>query len=372
MNQPKEQAKHSILHNYRNAFAACTYTATRNIEQSMKQRLQSLADATAVEEFCDVYGSGILIEDFENEVAELLGKEAAVFMPSGTMAQPIALRIWADRAKTNYIALPPSSHLNLHEHNSYQLLYGLKGINIGEDHLLPTLDDLKGAACDPLAAILLELPMREIGGQLPSWNELLEQSAWAKENNIKLHMDGARLWQCPPAYNKSLAQICSLFDSVYVSFYKDLGGIAGAILAGDKDFISSAKVWKKRCGGNLYALYPYLLAAREGLKTNLPDMHKRRNNALWFAAKLNTYPLFQTWPMVPQTNMFRLRINADPDNFLSKAAQWMAENKVALITVPYKIGEDYCLSEITIGNALEQKSQQEWGELLASFVDAVS
>ena len=107
-------------------------------------------------------------------------------MPSGTMAQPIALRIWADLARTDYVALHATSHVALHEYNSYQVLWQLKGCELGESHRVPLLEDLKAVARDPLAAVLLELPMREIGGQLPQWDELVRQSDWAREQGIKL------------------------------------------------------------------------------------------------------------------------------------------------------------------------------------------
>jgi threonine aldolase len=73
---------------------------------------------------------------------------------------------------------------------------------------------------------------------------------------VALHLDGARLWECRPFYGRDYAQIAGLFDSVYVSFYKTLGGIAGAALAGPADVIAEARVWQRRQGGNLVRLFP--------------------------------------------------------------------------------------------------------------------
>jgi threonine aldolase len=73
----------------------------------------------------------------------------------------------------------------------------------------------------------LELPQREIGGLLPEWDDLVAQAAWTRERGIALHLDGARLWEAAPFYERSYAEIAGLFDSVYVSFYKGLGALAG-------------------------------------------------------------------------------------------------------------------------------------------------
>src|SRR5215216_1108989 len=89
--------------------------------------LTELATEVRPDEEPDRYGEGRLINDFEKDVAALLGKEAAVFMPSGTMAQQIALRIWADRARTPSVAFHPTCHLEIHEQKGYAMLHGLHG-----------------------------------------------------------------------------------------------------------------------------------------------------------------------------------------------------------------------------------------------------
>ncbi|MDN3647404.1 beta-eliminating lyase-related protein [Reinekea marina] len=355
------------IQHYRSLFNQSEHVMVRHAKRSMKQRLQSLADNLSTDDEPDLYGSGKLIESFEQDVAQLLGKEAALFLPSGTQAQPIALRIWADQARTPYVALPATSHVHIHEENAYQVLYQLKGCTLGDADQIPQLDDLKHAANDPLAAILLELPMREIGGQLPSWEALQEQSDWAREQGIKLHMDGARLWQCPSYYGKSLAEISALFDSVYVSFYKDLGGIAGAVLAGDADFISKAKIWQRRVGGNLYALYPYILAAKQGLEHYLPKMPVYLKHCHSFAPVLNATQGVSTWPKTPQTNMFRLRIEADPERFLAKASQWVEQNKIAILPPPYKVTNGQLWFELSFGEGYETLMPEQWREHWRDF-----
>jgi threonine aldolase len=101
---------------------------TRHTAQAVLADLAAYADPTVLP---DGYGQGDLINDFEKRVAELLGKSAAVFMPSGTMAQQIALRIQADRSHTPHVAFHPTCHLELHEQKGYHLLHGLHGVLVG-------------------------------------------------------------------------------------------------------------------------------------------------------------------------------------------------------------------------------------------------
>ncbi|HEY1014245.1 MAG TPA: beta-eliminating lyase-related protein, partial [Herpetosiphonaceae bacterium] len=247
---------------------ACSRFLSGHYPRTPRQQLADLAAATPDELEPDHYGGGPLINDFEREIAALLGAEAAVFMPSGTMAQQIALRIWAERSGRRGVAFHPTSHLELHENQAYRELHGLRGVLVGGRERLLTLADLEQIG-QPLAALLLELPQREIGGLLPSWAELTAICAWARERGIALHLDGARLWECQPFYGRSYAEIAALFDSAYVSFYKILGGISGAALAGSAEFIAEAKIWQHRHGGRLHRLFPGVLAARAGLAARL-------------------------------------------------------------------------------------------------------
>ena len=122
----------------------------------------------------DRYGEGGVVAELEGEVAGLLGKPAALFLSSGTMAQQAALRVHADRSGRRAVVFHPTCHLDVHEGEAYQRLHGLVGRPVGDPNRLLTLDDLREVAELP-AALLVELPQREIGGQLPAWDDLEEQ-----------------------------------------------------------------------------------------------------------------------------------------------------------------------------------------------------
>ena len=345
---------------------SCLHRITGERPMTMADQLSAIADQAKQFDAPDVYGTGELIESFEIEIADMLGKEAAVFLPSGTMAQCIALRIWADRASSRQVAFHATSHLQIHEEGAHRELYGLEAELIGDPRQVISLADLQALQKKP-AAVLLELPMREIGGQLPGWDELEAQSQWARQQGIALHLDGARLWQCSPHYGRSLAEITALFDSVYVSFYKDIGGIAGSVLAGPVDFIDEAKKWIRRAGGNLYSLFPYVLSARAGMQRNLASLPDAVADAAWLAERLNEFNGSKTLPRLPPTNLFHLCLQGTPESLIARACQWSEQHNVFLLPVPRAIYEGSSVIEFSIGQALRSASRDQWSHWLDSF-----
>ncbi|GCE30416.1 hypothetical protein KDA_59000 [Dictyobacter alpinus] len=329
---------------------ACSRSLAGHYPQPLADILHGLAETVRDGEAPDMYGSGEIIRDFEAEVAQLLGKEAAVFMPSGTMCQQIALRIWTDRRHLPRVGYHPTAHLELHEFQAPQRLHGLETVLIGSPYQLMTLNDLQAVA-EPLGALLLELPQREIGGQLSSWDELTAIIDWAREHNMATHLDGARLWECKPYYQRDYAEIAGLFDSVYVSFYKILGGIAGAILAGPAEMIAEARIWQRRQGGNLSRLYPYVLAARKGLTERLSRMDAYHQKARAIAAALAGFPQIEILPAVPQTNMMHVFIRGDREQ-LTEAALDIAEETGTWLFGPLVATQlpAYQKFELTVGD----------------------
>jgi threonine aldolase len=301
----------------------------------------------------DRYGSGELIGAFEEKVAVLLGKPAAVFMVSGTMAQLIALRIWCDRGGNRHVAMHPTSHLELHEERAYAHLHGLSVTLLGRSERPTQARDLE-ACPERLSALLLELPAREIGGRLPSWDELGRIAALAGKRRVKLHLDGARLWEAREAYApKSFAEICAYFDSVYVSFYKGIGAVAGAMLLGAEDFIAEARVWRRRQGGMLVQLYPLVASAAMRFDAQLAKMPAYRSRALAFAAALATIDGIVVEPRPPEVNLFhvhfpvpRTALTAARDAMAADRGAWLAQ-RIAESQVP-----GWSSTEIYVGDNL--------------------
>ncbi len=349
-------------------FAACTRFLTHHYPRSPQQTLADLAEFAPPAAQLDRYGQGELIASFEQQIAELLGKPAAVFMPSGTMCQQIALRIWTDRSGIRSVAFHPTCHLERHEDKGYQLLHGLHGRLVGRPSCLIELDDLQ-AISEPLGALLLELPQREIGGQLPSWDALVAQTDWARQRGIPTHLDGARLWECQPFYRRTYAEITALFDTVYVSFYKTLGGIAGAILAGPADLIAQARVWQHRHGGTMIHLFPYVFAAQQGLADRLGRIAAYCQKAAEVAETLRAIPQIAIVPDPPVTNMMHVFIHADQARLEAATLEIARETHVRLLRtfVPTEL-PGYQKAEFVAGDATLDLANDEIGALFQSLV----
>jgi threonine aldolase len=338
-------------------------------DRDPRATLLALAErAPAVEEI-DHYGEGGVAERLEAKVADLLGKEAAVWMPSGTMAQQIALRLHAERRGSARVAFHPLCHLEEHEERAYEVLHGLTAQLLGSRDRPITASDLD-ALEEPVAAVLLTLPDRELGGLLRPWDDLVAICDKARELGAALHLDGARLWQCGPFYERGLDEIAALFDTVYVSFYKDLAAPAGAALAGPAALIEEARVWQVRHGGRLYSAHPFLIAAERGLDEMLPRIPELVAHARELAAALAELDGIEIVPDPPQTTMFHLYVHR-PLEPLQETALDQAERTGTFLGFVRATDEPKVQRvELTIGSASLEvpvvEAQALWQELLAT------
>lgn len=255
----------------------------------------------------DTYGEGELIQQFEQKIAALLGFEAAVFCITGTMTQVTALRLACQDRGSRLVALHPTSHILRHERGNHELLDHFKSLQIGDTHRPWTLADLQ-AIPDQLGAAAMELPAREIGGQCPSWDELNDIKRYCREQNIHLHMDGARLWETQAGFQRPLQEIAAGFDSVYVSLYKGIGGLGGAMLAGSREFVARAQEWFRRQGGNIIHRTPYVVAAAMQFDTRLAAMPACFRRTEWLYSVLRDYPKIKVNPAKPHANMLHLHL----------------------------------------------------------------
>ncbi len=297
----------------------------------------------------DVYGTGEFLNGFEEEIATLLGFPAAVFMPTGIMAQQIALRIWADRAANRRFGLHATSHLEVNEHLAYLHMHRLDRVLLGEKGSPYAAADLEKAP--PLSSALLELPYRRLGGVLPSWDELERIKVVAAARKIRLHLDGARLWESRPYYGKSLAEICRGFDSAYVSFYKGLNAIAGSMLLGPADVIKDARIWQRRHGGNLYQLHPVAVSA----KLNF-DRRRGRFDDYWARARqlarvLTGIDGLSLRPSEPQTPMMHLLLKGGVEALNAKRDRIAQDDKLWLGGILDSDPPGQGLLEVSVGDA---------------------
>jgi threonine aldolase len=273
----------------------------------------------------DHYGEGGVAAGLEAEVASLLGKPSAVFFPSGTMAQQSVLRVHADRRGRRTVGFHPACHVDRHEGRGYERLHALTGRPIGDPDRLLTLGDLDAVA-EPLAALLLELPQRDLGGQQPAWEDLRAQAAWAREHGAAVHMDGARLWESAAGYGRAPGEVAALFDTVYVSFYKGIGALPGCCVAGPADIIAEVREWRRRMGGTLFGLWPNAASARACLAQRLPRMPAYQEHARAIAAALAGLDGVRVIPDPPQVPMMHVLLRTSQEAFAAAARKLATEH----------------------------------------------
>jgi threonine aldolase len=320
----------------------------------------------------DVYGEGALIQEFERKVAALLGFEAAVFCISGTMAQVTALRLAAKERGGAPVALHPTSHIFVHERSNYQLLGHFHALQVGEHHRPWDAADITGIP-DRLSAVGLEIPMREIGGQLSSWDELQAIKAHCRERDIHLHMDGARLWEAAAGYGRPVAEIAAGFDSVYVSLYKGIGGLGGAMLAGSHAFVARTAEWFRRQGGNVVHRSPYVVAAAMQFEQRLAAMpdYFRRTELVYEA--LAAHPVLKVNPARPQANMLHVHLPVSRERALDIRRRLAEEHGVwAFHRVNHGVLPDTCYFELYVGDNLLALSEDQVREAVALLAAAVA
>jgi len=325
--------------------------------------LKALAEHPAAAEPADLYGAGGAAALVEKRTAELLGKPAAMFFIKGMIAQMCVLRAAADRARIH-----PMSHIVLDEQDAAWRLHDFRPIRLGK-YAPFTLAQLQ-AVTESIAAVVVELPLRRSGYLLPPLDELRAISAWARKAGVHLHFDGARLWEAAAGYGIGLDELAALADSVYVSFYKGLGGLGGAAVAGDAAFIESLAVWKTRHGGNLYRVFPYAISALAGIDAHLPRMPAYVGRARALAETLASEPRLIVTPHVPDANAFHLLLPGSVEELTRRNRAFAEQNGIWLFNGFLEssvIGRP--VGEVVIGDASDDYDIAEAAGWIRDFLD---
>ncbi|MBI1233968.1 MAG: threonine aldolase [Alphaproteobacteria bacterium] len=334
-------------------------------------RLRAIADVIEQRGWDDdTYLGGPLAEELERYVASLTGQPAALWFPTGTMAQGVAALIHAAETKRNTLLLHPSSHLELHERHGYREAHHLEAELTGDWRRVICAEDVRDAEADP-AAVFIELPARHSGGALPEWDDLIALRDAARARGARLHVDGARLWTCTEAYpGKTLADIGGVADSVYVSFYKDIGALGGAALCGSEEFIEQAKIWRERLGGLLIRGWPMMADALRLLPERLGRMPAYVARAKLLSAKIAEASGFEIEPAAPRTAMFHVRMpitgamaQAARDHAARETGVWIANRFWG-----YE-ADDIRSAEITVGERVMAADPDRIAAAFAAMAD---
>lgn len=212
----------------------------------------------------DYYSNGGVVEELEHSFARLLGKQAALFVPTGTLANHLAIRKLAGERRR--VLVQAESHLFNDSGDGAETLSGLNLIPLASRRAGFDLAQVKqwversgsGRVPMKIGAISIENPVRRRGHEMVEFAELQRISAYAREQGIGLHLDGARLFNLPLHSGKSVREHAALFDTVYVSLWKHFNAASGAILAGDATFIDGLYHVRRMFGGSLPLAWPQI------------------------------------------------------------------------------------------------------------------
>jgi threonine aldolase len=285
--------------------AVCDRVLWRGRRRPMGERLTAMLESGYD---LDALTGDDVVRMLEDRVAGLLGKPAAAFFPTGTMAQQVALRCWAERTGSGAVAVHPLAHPRVHERDALTVLTGLRTVYPTTAGRPFTADEVT-ALDEPFGTLMLELPLRDAGFLLPTWDELAGTVRAGRERGAIVHFDGARIWESTTHLGRGLDEIGALADSVYVSFYKSLGALSGAALTGPADFIAEVKAWRHRYGGQAVGQFPVALDALIGLDTELPRLPACVGHAAVVAGAMrrafaSSMPWFRISPVPPHTHQF--------------------------------------------------------------------
>jgi threonine aldolase len=353
-------------------------TPDRDIKQACQQFLSRLPAAPAAETLArlaahaaavdavDEYGAGGAVARLERASSDRLGMPAGLFFIKGVTAQLCVLRAYAEARNCDNVVIHPLSHMDIDEAGAVERVTGLHAIRLGRH--APFTSRMLEALTEKLAVVVVELPLRRAGFLLPNLDDLRRISAHCRERDIPLHFDGARLWEAASGYGISEAELAALADSVYVSYYKGLGGLGGAMVAGTQTFIDSLMVWKTRYGGNLYTAYPYAIAALDGLQRLAPLQGEFVDRARALAEGLGAIPDLIVQPNPPHTNAFQVWFPGTPSALAQLHRQFAAECKFWLFDgfseAPLS---GHAMAEIQIGPASDQYTTEQAVNAVGQF-----
>jgi len=245
----------------------------------------------------DVYGEDPTVNRLEKRAAETFGKEAALFVPTGCMGNLISIKIWTHHG--NEVICEERSHVNLYELASMSAIAGcMPRVVRGEDGLL-TWEEIKAAIRPKIyydsqtAVVCLENTSNMAGGTVYSTEQVNEICDNVHKMGLKVHLDGARIFNAATALGDHVAVMTKKVDSVMFCLSKGLGAPVGSMVAGTKAFIEKARVYRKMFGGGMRQAGVIAAAGLLALEKSPARLHIDHENARLLAEGIAQIPGLQ-------------------------------------------------------------------------------
>ena len=285
--------------------------------------LQKIIDDKGIE--ADFYSRGGVVEELETKMAEALGKERAIYFPTGTLANHVAVRALA--GESTRVIVPHDSHLYNDSGDCAQQLSQLNLVPLVSDTATFTLEQVRqivertssGRVTTGVGAIMIESPVRRKLGEMFDYGEMKKVCSFARDNGIKTHLDGARLYMASGYTGIAPKEYASHFDTVYVSTWKYFNSVSGAILAGSKEVIDGMYHTRRMFGGGLPGAWPFAAVALHYFEGFEADYARAIQTANEFFALLKQESSFDIEKIPNGSNIFKLIVRgADLVTFRDK------------------------------------------------------
>ena len=263
----------------------------------------------------DSYLLGGEVEKFEQYCATVLGKEMAVFIPSGTLANQLALRELAGSKRR--VIVPGLSHVYNDTGDASQNLANLNLIPLAQDRASFTLEEVEsvitrtegGRVAAEVGAILIESPVRRLRGEMVDWDETRRILEFARERDIGTHLDGARLFIASAYTGITPAEYAAPFDTVYISLWKCFNSNVGAILAGPRSKLKNMFHTRRMFGGNLFQGWPSALIAKHYMEGFIDRLRSAIEVSEKFYRAIEEIPSVQLTRITNGTNVASIKLN---------------------------------------------------------------
>jgi threonine aldolase len=282
------------------------------------EQLQLLNSKQPIER--DRYGTGGAIAQLEKKFEEMTGKEKAMFMPSGTMANQLAIAVLS--GEQTKIFVQDTSHVYRDEADAAQSVFQKRLMPLAKNETYFTLETLKEGIeslkeqevfASGVGAVSIENPVRRTDGRMVPVTEIRKISEYCRANNIRLHLDGARLHMAASWSGTTVKEYASYFDTVYISLYKYLGASSGAMLCGEKKIMDKMPHLVKIHGGSMYGNWTnaaMALSRLEGLEQRLSDTLRHAKEIF---TSLNGLPGLKVSALEGGTNIYSLQLPTPMD-----------------------------------------------------------
>ncbi|MEX0824785.1 MAG: GntG family PLP-dependent aldolase [Pirellulaceae bacterium] len=273
---------------------------------------QAIAEAEVHDDVIDVDPT---VDRLQRRTAELLGKEAALFMPSGSMTNQIAIRLHCDRG--DEFLCEANCHVYNYEQAAFAQLSGVVARTVSGRGGVLQPEQLVGLirpANDHMVRtrlVTLENTHNRAGGRIQPLETVRTICDWAHENGLKTHLDGARLWNAAVATGIDERTWASGFDSVSVCFSKGLGAPVGSCLAGSAEFIQRARRARKLFGGGMRQAGILAAGALHALDHHRDRLAEDHEHAQRLAAAIRGCPSLELNAAGVETNIVIFHVDRD-------------------------------------------------------------